>query len=122
MRERGYCAQYNGALADVLRHLGFDCRLVHAFRVRMLGDPSWRMGHVWVRVRIGGEFRDVCAGTPGTGAGAVGFVPLTRVWGFGRAMRGLTTVGMAPIVAASLVRSAVTGTPRATWLHHPLDD
>lgn len=119
-RGRGYCVQYNGALAEVLRALGFDCRLVHAFRVRMIDDPSWRMGHVWVRVRIDGEVRDVCAGTQATQASAARFEPLTRVWGFGRAMQALTTLGMAPIVATSLTRTAIKRTPRATWLHHPL--
>lgn len=121
-RGRGYCAQYNGALAGMLGGLGFDCQLVHAFRVRMLDDPSWRMGHVWVRVRFDGEVRDVCAGSRAAESLVVRFQPITRVWAFGRAMRFVTTLGMAPIVWGSLLRSAATGTPRASWLHHPFTD
>jgi len=120
-RRRGYCVQYNGALAAVLRGQGLDCRLVHAFRVRDLDDPSWRMGHVWVQVRHDGEVRDVCAGIAPTEARGVGFEPITPVRGFGRGMQVLTTVGMAPLVAGSLARSALTRRPRASWLHHPWD-
>lgn len=119
-RGRGYCVQYNGALAAVLQDLDVDCRLVHAFRVRVLDDASWRMGHVWVQVRVDGEVLDVCAGTTPTDH-RVGFEPVTRVHGFGPAMQLLTTVGMAPLVAGSLARSALTRSPRAQWLHHPWD-
>lgn len=120
-RRRGYCAQYNGALAEVLHALGVECRLVHSFRVRVFDDPSWRMGHVWVQARVDGEVRDVCAGTPPTLRGRVGFEPLTRVRGFGPVMRAVTAGGMAPLVGGSLVRSAVTRSPRAAWLHRPWD-
>lgn len=119
-RRRGYCAQYNGALAGVLHEVGVDCRLVHAFRVHVLDDPSWQMGHVWVQVRVDGEVRDVCAGTTNTDQG-VGFEAVTPVHGFGHGMRMLTPVGMAPLVAGSLARSTLTRSPRAEWLHHPWD-
>ncbi len=117
-RGRGYCAQYNGALYEVLRRSGVECRLVHAFRVRLRDDPSWRIGHVWVRVRVDGESRDACAGSAGD---PIRFEPVTRVRPFGTGMRLLTVVGMAPIVAVAVTRSALTRQPRPTWLHHPLD-
>ncbi len=121
-RRRGYCAQYNGALAEVLAELDIDCRLVHAFRVRLVDDPSWRMGHVWVQVRVEGEVRDVCAGSAWTREGKARFEPLTPVRRFGRTMRLVTAIGMAPIVAGSLAWSVLTGKPRAAWLHHALED
>lgn len=121
-QRRGYCAQYNGTLASMLGLLGFRCRLVHAFRVSVRDDPSWRMGHVWVQVRHEGQVRDACAGQAANRPGLVGFVPRTRVWPFGPGMRALTTLGMGPLVGFALVRSAVTRRPPPRWLHHPMDE
>jgi hypothetical protein len=54
---------YNTALQVLLHKLGIDSVLVHASRVRLADDPTWRMGHVWVQVTINGEVRDGCAGS-----------------------------------------------------------
>lgn len=120
-RRRGFCVQYNTALQGVLHRLGFDCDLVHASRVRLAHDPDWRMGHVWVRVTIDGEVRDVCAGSSATDNGSVRFEPLTPVRRFGVPMRLLTGVGTAMIVTTAVLRSAISRQPRPAWLHHPLD-
>src|SRR3954464_7288718 len=62
-RGRGFCIQYNGALARLLDELGFRVRLVYAARVRFDDLPEWRLGHTWLRVQVGSEVRDVCART-----------------------------------------------------------
>ena len=41
-RGRGYCTQYNGALAIILRELGLQAWLVYAARVRFDDQPDWR--------------------------------------------------------------------------------
>lgn len=120
-RRRGYCVQYNGALATLLDALEVECRLVHAFRVSVADDPAWRMGHVWVRARVDGRVRDVCAGRAANRPGAVGFVPVTAVRRFGRGMAALTTLGMGPVVGAALLRATVRRQPRPAWLHRPMD-
>ena len=116
----GYCVQYNGALASVLRRLGIECELVYAVRVRLADDPSWRMGHVWVRVSIDGESRDFCAGSATTEAGRARFEPVTKVRRFGSATSVLVTIGMAPIVVFAIAGSSLRRRPWPSWLHHPL--
>jgi transglutaminase-like putative cysteine protease len=120
-RRRGYCVQYNGALAALLGAVGIECRQVHAFRVFVPDDPQWRMGHVWVRARVDGQVRDVCAGRAGNRPGAVGFVPTTAVRPFGRGMALLTALGLGPLVGAALLRATVRRGPRPAWLHRPMD-
>ena len=63
-RGMGYCTQYNLALKQLLERLGFDARAVFSPRVRVASDPTWAMGHTWLRVRVEGEERDVCRGAP----------------------------------------------------------
>ena len=75
----GYCTQYNLALAQLLRRLGFEVEPVFALRIESYVKPGWQMGHTWLRVTIGGETRDVCAGAAENEPGAVTFRPLTPV-------------------------------------------
>jgi len=121
IRRRGYCVQYNTALQLLLEELGIDSRPVHAYRVRLVNDPSWRMGHMWLRVTLDGDTRDVCAGSRSIDAVSLRFTPVTRVRRFGPAMRSLTTVGTAGAVMAAQLRTTISRKPRPRWLHHPLD-
>ena len=69
----GYCTQYNLALKQILDRLGFDVRAVFSLRVRVADNPGWTMGHTWLRVRMGGKERDVCAGQADSLPGQVNF-------------------------------------------------
>lgn len=119
-RGRGYCWQQAKALLLVLRRLGLRCRLVYATRNDFpptvhLGRPVPRRisGHVWCRVTVDGEERDVCPGDPGGAPGDLAFTPLSRVrrWN-------------AAIAAGSYLGSAVTNRRRyrALLATAPLSD
>lgn len=75
----GYCTQYNLALKQILRRLGFQVEAVFALRARFFDNPDWSMGHTWLLVTVDGETRDVCAGREDNEAGKVHFVPLSTV-------------------------------------------
>ncbi len=56
-RGYGYCQQQAYALVDLLTRLGFEARVVQAFRNRF---PDGTVGgHAWVRVTVGDEIRDI---------------------------------------------------------------
>lgn len=56
-RGYGYCVQQSAALVDLLARLGFEARIVHAFRNRFPdGSVS---SHAWVRVRVEGVEHDI---------------------------------------------------------------
>jgi hypothetical protein len=76
----GYCTQYNLALAQLLRRLGFEVQPVFALKIQSDSHPEWQMGHTWLRVMVDGETRDVCAGNAENKAGAVDFRPLSTVY------------------------------------------
>lgn len=119
-RGRGYCVQYNGLLYRVLRRLRFDCRLVFAARVRVHDDPSWRGGHAWVRVLIGGRERDVCAHLSGVDAERPGFAPVTRVHELRPPWSTLASAGMW-LLAGALHLRRVLGGAVPTWAYQPFD-
>ncbi len=107
----GYCWQQAGALNLILTGLGIDSRLVHAFRNRFpdvvrdgvtihIGES----GHVWCRVRIDAEEKDVCLGNPDNEPGKLHFEPLSKVYNF----RG-------PIVLLSYLGSAAVNRRRGKW-------
>lgn len=76
-RGYGYCQQQAHALADLLTRLGFEARVVHAFRNRF---PNGKVGgHAWVRVVVDGEARYVDSIHYDPQAGAIDFTPLTQV-------------------------------------------
>ena len=56
-RGYGYCTQQAYALADLLRRLGSEARVVHAFRNRFRDGTAG--GHAWVRVTVDGRERDI---------------------------------------------------------------
>jgi hypothetical protein len=82
-RGKGYCWQRSGALEAILRELGFTVWMVHAFMNRFRG--GFLAGHVWLRVRIGDQVKDVCPGDLANAPGKIHFTSITRVreWGPG---------------------------------------
>lgn len=118
----GWSAQYNQALAEVLRELGLDVQVVHAARVRGLGrNPWWQAGHTWLRVTIDGRTRDVCAGRAGNRAGQVGFTPTSEVRPLHPWTRATVSLALAPVVAVQAWRQLL-GAPVPRWLHRPFDE
>ena len=76
----GYCTQYNLALKQLVDRLGFATQAVFSFKVRVADNPEWTMGPTWLRVRVGNQVRDICAGHASNLPGQVSFTPLAPVW------------------------------------------
>ena len=79
-RGMGYCTQYNLALKAILERLGFETQAVFSLRVGVADRPDWSMGHTWLRVRLGSDVREVCAGHADNLPGVVHFTPSAPVW------------------------------------------
>ena len=120
-RGRGFCTQYNGALAIILLELKLQAWLVYAPRVRFDDQPDWALGHKWVRVRIDGDVRDACARSLHNAAGRVHFEPTDRVRRLNRSTRFITTTGSFCTAMADIVRARLHGRPRPEWVEHPRD-
>ena len=118
-RGRGFCTQYNGALAILLNELGFRVRLVYATRVRFKDQPEWRFGHTWLRVQAGGELKDVCARSLGNTPGRVQFTPMSRVRDAGRVETLLSTLGSFGAAVCAITAARIRGKPRPEWVEHP---
>lgn len=89
-RRMGYCWQRAGALDLVLGRLGFHTEKVHAFinrfpevRTETEHFPEHLSGHVWLRVRVGDDLRDVCPGNEDNSPGKAHFESITRVMNWG---------------------------------------
>jgi hypothetical protein len=117
-RRRGYCTQYNGALAKILRRLGFDAWMVYAARVRFDNNAEWTLGHTWVRVRLNGDVRDVCAHSASNRSGSVGFSCLGRVRRLGPMARVTSGAGTAAIAFAAVLLARLRGQERPRWVEH----
>lgn len=85
----GYCWQQAGALSMILKKLGLDCRLVHSVRNSFPDTVREGVtvhigvsGHVWCRVRIGDDEKDLCPGNPANEPGKVHFKTLGKVHEF----------------------------------------
>ena len=115
-RGMGYCTQYNLALRQILEQLGFDVRAVFSLRVRVADNPDWTMGHTWLRVRVGGEELDVCAGQADNLPGKVNFRPLAPVWSGNGFVLTLTHLGMIGFCGFLEWRSLLTGWPLPGWM------
>jgi transglutaminase-like putative cysteine protease len=77
--ERGYgfCTQQAYALEELLRRLGIEAKVVHAFRNEF---PDGTVGgHTWVRATVDGEERDIDSIFFDAEVGEVTFTPLSRV-------------------------------------------
>ena len=86
----GYCWHQASALNSILSRLGINSRLVHAVKNRIpetvregVTIKPFVSGHVWCRVRVDGEEKDVCPGHPDNKPGIIHFQPISpvREWG-----------------------------------------
>jgi transglutaminase superfamily protein len=101
-RGMGYCEQQARALKRIYDALGIASRPVMAMRCRfppeMIDGMPWAGGvtpHAWLRVRIDGEERDVCPGSPANRPGVTHFQALSRVRSLRRWMLPWTHLGSA---------------------------
>lgn len=76
-RGYGYCQQQAYALKTVLNLLGFDARVVHAFRNRF--NDGGIYSHAWVRVSIDNQVHDLDSISYDNKTRAIAFTPLSRV-------------------------------------------
>jgi len=76
-RGYGYCSQQANALADLLTQLGFEAKIVHAFRNRF--PDGTVTSHAWVQVVVDDEVRDVDSIFYNADAAEVTFTPLSEV-------------------------------------------
>jgi hypothetical protein len=112
----GYCTQYNLALKQILERLGFDVQAVLSFKVRVTDQPDWAMGHTWLRVRVDGEVRNVCAGHADNLPGSVNFTPLAPVWRGNDFVFTLTRLGLILFCGVLEWRAVLTGQPAPGWM------
>lgn len=76
-RGYGYCSQQANALADLLTQLGFEAKVVQAFRNRF---PDGSEGsHAWVQVVVDDEVHDVDSIFYDAHAAEITFTPLSKV-------------------------------------------
>jgi hypothetical protein len=115
----GYCTQYNLALKNLLRRLGFAPEAVFAMKVRVFDNEAWTMGHTWLRVTIDGETRAVCAGRIENEPGKVSFVPLSPVRAGHPLTLFLTHVGLIFFVGFLEWRALLTGSQPPDWSYRP---
>lgn len=102
-RGYGYCQQQAYALADILTHLGFDARVVGAFRNRL---PDGRVGgHAWVRVIFEDETRNIDTLFYDELIGNITFTPLSAVFDYTPAFRVLAGWGSISVNAYRYYRT-----------------
>lgn len=111
----GYCTQYNLALKEILDRLGFQTEAVFSPRVRMADDPSWTMGHTWLRVTMERETRDVCAGQADNTPGRVRFTPVAPILRGNKAILLLAHLGMIPFCGVVEWIAPITGRGEPGW-------
>jgi hypothetical protein len=103
--ERGYgfCTQQAYALADLLRLLGIETKVVHAFRNEF---PDGTVGgHSWVRATVNGEERDIDSIFFDDETGKVTFARLSRVRDHTPLFRRVTSWGEAALNAHRYYRT-----------------
>ena len=99
-RGMGYCEQQALALKKIYERLGIETRPVFTLRCKFppkmidgVQSPGGISGHAWLRVRIGGEDRDVCPGSVNNTPGVTNFEILSKVRNWQSWMRPFTHVG-----------------------------
>ena len=102
-RGYGYCVQQAYALADLLRKLGIEARVVQAFRNRF---PDGTVGgHAWVRATVDGEDRDIDLIFYDAETGELTFTSLTRVTNHSPLFKLVTQLGEAAVNAHRYYRT-----------------
>jgi transglutaminase-like putative cysteine protease len=102
-RGYGYCVQHAYALADLLTRLGFEARVVQAFRNRFADGQV--TSHAWVSVTLHGETRPIDPLFWDEQRGQPAFTPLSRVTGIPPAFKALTWWGAPAINAHRFYRT-----------------
>jgi hypothetical protein len=99
-RGMGYCEQQALALKKIYDRLGIETRPVFCmhcnFPAKVVDGVYWPggiSGHAWLRVRIGGEERDVCPGSVNNTPGVINFEVYARVLNWYPWLRPFTHVG-----------------------------
>jgi hypothetical protein len=96
-RGYGYCVQHAYALADLLTRLGFEAKVVQAFRNRFSnGEVS---SHAWVSVTVDGESRHVDSLFYDAQARQITFAPLSEVTGVSPVFKAFTWWGATAVNA-----------------------
>ncbi len=83
---KGYCWQQAKTLQRILNFLGFKCYSVYATK-NQIPEAQFKnikvkahiSGHVWCRVEIGSEVKDVCPGNVNNEPGQIHFTPLSKI-------------------------------------------
>jgi transglutaminase-like putative cysteine protease len=102
-RGYGYCTQQAYALADLLARLGFEAKVVHAFRNRF---PDGKVsGHAWVRVTMDGEEQDIDSLFYDSETGQLTFTSLTKVLDHTPLFKAVTQWGEAALNAHRYYRT-----------------
>ena len=113
----GYCTQYNLALRQILRRLGFQTKIVFALKAHFFDNEEWTMGHTWLRVTVDGERRDVCAGCVDNEPGEVHFVPLSTVYNGRPLAMFLTHLGLVFFMGFLEWKALITRTEPPSWAY-----
>jgi len=90
-RGYGYCMQMAYALARLLTRLGFEARVVQAFRNRF--PDGTVTSHAWVSVTVEGETRHIDSLFYDAQAGEIDFTPLSEVTGISPLFKAFTWWG-----------------------------
>ncbi|HSR31705.1 MAG TPA: transglutaminase domain-containing protein [Anaerolineae bacterium] len=102
-RGYGYCTQQACALIELLTRLGFEAKVVHAFRNRF---PDGSVGgHAWVRVTVEGEARTIDSIHYKAETGKLAFTPLSKVLDHTRLFKLVTGWGEAAVNAHRYYRT-----------------
>lgn len=96
-RGYGYCGQTSFALAELLSQLGFEARVVQAFKNKFPDEAI--SSHAWVRVVIGNQERDVDSIFYDADLAQITFTPLSEITGVPPLFKALMDWG-APAVNA----------------------
>ncbi len=106
---KGYCWHQASALNTILQALGIQSQLVHAFRnlipasvFEEVSIPEHVSGHMWCRVTIDGDEKDVCPGYKDNRPGVIHFQPLSPVKKWNRAIAFFSYWGSAMVNAQRL--------------------
>ncbi|MGL5407043.1 MAG: hypothetical protein ACRDAX_09780 [Propionibacteriaceae bacterium] len=115
--QRGYSAQYNMALVQVLLGLGFAAEPVFAARIREdTPRPWWRTAHVWVRVWVQERPYEICAGLCDSD-GTLRFTPVSQVQPFTRRTRINTAIILTLVAAWQQWRKLFTSESLPEWMY-----
>ena len=111
----GYCTQYNLALKQLLERLGVSAHAVTSFKVRVADDPTWSMGHTWLRVTVQARHA-MCAPVTPTTCPVRSTLHRLRRSGGQHAAFFLLHLGMIPFCGYLEWRSLLTQHPLPDWM------